>query len=166
MAPWGPFQCQDGHVGVIVATEGDWAKFCAAIERPDLVGREGATSGPDRAANMSGWLGEIINEWFRRQTKAGASDKLLAAGLPVGPVQTAQEVFDDPHVAARRLMIDVPDPVLGMVKLVGPVAKMSGGTEPLTEAAPLLGQHNGEILTGLLGYTEEEVARLKAGGVV
>src|SRR5438045_8752261 len=96
MAPWGPFQCQDGYVGIIVATEGDWAKFCQAIERPDLVGKEGTTSGPDRAKNMSGWLGQAINEWFRGQTRAEASKKLLAAGLPVGPGQNDQEIFDDP----------------------------------------------------------------------
>jgi len=166
MAPWGPFQCRDGYVGIIVATEGDWAKFCAAIGRPELVGREGATSGPARAANMSGWLGEIINAWFREQTKAAASEKLLAAGLPVGPVQTAQEVFDDPHVATRRLLIDVPDPVLGLVKLVGPVAKLSSDPEPVACAAPLLGQHTEEILGELLGYTDEDVARLKADGVI
>src|ERR1051325_8101638 len=111
MAPWGPFQCEDGFIGVIVATEGDWAKFCSAIERPDLVGHEGATSGPDRAKHMSGWLGEIISDWFRKQTKAGATEKLLAVGLPIGPVQNAQEIYDDPQVAARKLMIDVPDPI-------------------------------------------------------
>jgi CoA:oxalate CoA-transferase len=166
MAPWGPFQCQDGYVGVIVATEGDWAKFCAAIDRTDLVGRDGATSGPERAANMPGWLGEIINAWFREHTKAAACEKLLAAGLPVGPVQTAQEVFDDPHVATRRLMIDVPDPVLGSVKLVGPVPKLSSDPEPVASAAPLLGQHTEEILGELLGYTKEDVARLKADSVI
>ena len=166
MAPWGPFQCQDGWIGLIVATEGDWAKFCQAIERPDLVGHEGATSGPERAANMSGWLGEIINTWFRNQTKAGATTRLLAVGLPIGPVQNAKEVFDDPQVAARRLMIDVADPILGSVKLVGPVAKMSGDPEPLTAPAPLLGQHNSEVLTEILGYTDDQVGRLKADGVI
>jgi CoA:oxalate CoA-transferase len=166
MAPWGPFQCRDGWVGVIVATEGDWAKFCSAVERPDLVGHEGATSGPERAANMSGWLGDVINEWFAGQTKAEATARLLAVGLPVGPVQTAQEVFDCPQVAARELMIDVPDPVLGSVKLVGPVAKLSENPEPLTGPAPQLGEHNAEILTEVLGYTRDEVSRLKAGGVV
>lgn len=166
MAPWGPFQCKDGYVGVIVATEGDWAKFCQAIERPELVGREGATSGPERAANMSGWLGEIINGWFSSQTKAEASARLLAAGLPVGPVQTAREIFEDPHVAARRLMIDVPDPILGSVKLVGPVAKLSGDTTPVIGPAPLLGQHSVEILTEVLGYTPEQAQELKRDGIV
>ena len=166
MAPWGPFECKDGWIGLIVATEGDWAKFCAAIERPDLVGREGATSGPDRAKNMSGWLGEIINGWFGGQTKADATSKLLAAGLPIGPVQNAQEIYDDPQVAARRLMIDVPDPILGSVRLVGPSPKLSGSPEPLIMAAPLLGEHNGEVLAEMLGYTREQVARLEEDGVI
>ncbi len=166
MAPWGPFECQDGWIGLIVATEGDWAKFCQAIERPDLVGHDGATSGPERAKNMSGWLGDVVNGWFAKQTKADATAKLLAVGLPIGPVQTAQEVFDCPQVAARQLMIDVPDPILGSVKLVGPVAKLSSSPEPLTGPAPLLGEHNSEVLTEVLGYTDEQVGRLKADGVI
>ena len=110
MAPWGPFECSDGWVALIVATERDWGRFCEAIGRPDLVDREGATSGPERAQSMAGWLGEIIAEWFRGQTKAEAAEKLLAAGLPVGPVQNAREIYDCPHVEARHMLIDVPDP--------------------------------------------------------
>jgi crotonobetainyl-CoA:carnitine CoA-transferase CaiB-like acyl-CoA transferase len=166
MAPWGPFECRDGWVALIVATERDWGRFCAAIERPDLVGHEGATSGPERAKNMSGWLGEIISDWFSRQTKAGATEKLLAAGLPLGPVQNAKEIFECPHVEARRTLIDVPDPVLGAVKLVGPAFKMSGNPEPVTNPAPLLGQHNAEILTELLGYPEEHVVKLQEESVI
>jgi CoA:oxalate CoA-transferase len=166
MAPWGPFECNDGWVGLIVATERDWAKFCDAIDRPDLVGHEGTTSGPERATNMSGWLGEIIGDWFRGQTRAEATRKLLAQGLPVGPVQTAQDIFDDPHVADRKLMIDVPDPILGSVKLVGPVAKMSENPEPITNPAPLLGEHNEQILTEMLGYTAAEVSELKQQEVI
>jgi len=166
MAPWGPFECQDGFIGLIVATEGDWAKFCTAIERPDLIGREGATSGPDRAKNMSGWLGEIINGWFKSRTKAEATSTLLAAGLPIGPVQNAQEIFDDPQVAARKLMIDVPDPVLGSVKLVGPAMKLSSSPAPVTRPAPLLGEHNAAVLMEMLGYTREQVDGLEEGGVL
>jgi crotonobetainyl-CoA:carnitine CoA-transferase CaiB-like acyl-CoA transferase len=166
MAPWGPFPCQDGWVALIVATEGDWAKFCQAIERPDLVGHEGATSGPERAKNMSGWLGETIEGWFRGQTKAAATEKLLAVGLPIGPVQNAQEIFECPHVEARRLLVDVPDPILGSVKLVGPVVKLSGHPDPITGPAPLLGQHNAEVLNELLGYSEEQVAKLKEENVI
>jgi CoA:oxalate CoA-transferase len=166
MSPWGAFQCQDGYVGMVIAAEGDWAKFCKAIDRPDLVGIEGTSSGPERAQSMTGWLGEIVNGWFRGQTKDEATRKLLAVGLPVGPVQNAEEVFNDPHVAVRKMLIDVPDPILGSVKLVGPVLKSSSNSCPPTGPAPLLGQHNAEILAEVLGHTKEQVAELKAAGII
>jgi crotonobetainyl-CoA:carnitine CoA-transferase CaiB-like acyl-CoA transferase len=166
MAPWGPFACSDGWLALIVATERDWGRFCDAIGRPDLAVHEGATSGPERAKHMTGWLGEIIATWFASQTQAEATARLLAAGLPVGPVQDAREIYDCPHVAARQLLIDVPDPILGTVRLVGPPIKMSGHPEPVARAAPLLGEHTAEILREALGYTDQDVARLQGKGVV
>lgn len=166
MAPWGAFACRDGFVGLIVATDADWAKCCQALERPDLVGREGTVSGPERAAGMQGWLGEIVREWFLRHTKEEATRKLLAAGLPAGPVQTAREIYDCPHVAARRLLIDVPDPVLGSVRLVGPVPRLAGSLEPLAEPAPRLGEHTAEVLASMLSYTPDAIAALARDGVV
>jgi crotonobetainyl-CoA:carnitine CoA-transferase CaiB-like acyl-CoA transferase len=166
MAPWGPFECSDGWVALIVATERDWGRFCEAIGRPDLEDREGATSGPERAQNMAGWLGEIIAGWFRGQTKAEAAEKLLAAGLPVGPVQDAREIYDCPHVEARHMLIDVPDPILGSIRLVGPPFKMSGDPEPLAGAAPLLGEHTSEILRDMLGYSDQQVTELHTEGVL
>jgi crotonobetainyl-CoA:carnitine CoA-transferase CaiB-like acyl-CoA transferase len=68
---------------------------------PDLEAHEGATSGPQRAQSMAGWLGEIIAGWFRGQTRAEAAERLLAVGLPVGPVQNAREIYECPHVEAR-----------------------------------------------------------------
>src|SRR3989304_2517070 len=85
--------------------------------RPALGGHEGATSGPERAGNMAGWLGQTIAGWFRGQTTAEAAERLLAAGLPAGPVQNAQEIHECPHVKARGTLIDVPDPILGTVRL-------------------------------------------------
>ncbi len=166
MAPWGPFECSDGWVALIVATDRDWGRFCEAIGRPDLEHHDGTLSGPERAQSMVGWLGEIVAEWFRGRTKAEAADQLLAAGLPVGPVQDAKEVFDCPHVEARQLLIDVPDPILGSVRLVGPPFKMSGSPVPLKAAAPLLGEHTSEILREMLGYSDQKVTELQAEGVL
>ncbi|MCC6224197.1 MAG: CoA transferase [Thermoleophilia bacterium] len=166
MSPWGPFRCSDGWVALVIATERDWERFCQAIERPDLVGREGARSGPERASSMPGWLGEELDAWFLGRTKAEAVETLLAVGLPVGPVQDAKEIFECEQVAARRLLVDVPDPVLGTVRLVGTPFKLSGGMEPVTLPAPLLGEHTDEILGDTLGYDEERIARLREEGVI
>jgi crotonobetainyl-CoA:carnitine CoA-transferase CaiB-like acyl-CoA transferase len=166
MAPWGPFECSDGWVALIVATERDWGRFCGAIGRPDLEAREGATSGPERARHMTDWLGEIIAGWFRGQTTSEAVDKLLAAGLPVGPVQNAREIAECPHVEARHMLIEVPDPILGSVRLVGPAFKMSGNPEALSGPAPLLGEHTSSILREALGYSEQRIAELQAEGAL
>lgn len=166
MAPWGPFECKDGYIALIVATEGDWAKFCTAIERPDLIGAEGTTSGPERARNMSGFLGEIISNWMKQHTKAEVVEKLLAAGLPVGPVQNAQEIFNCPQIAARKLFIDIDDPVLGPIKLVGPPVKMSNHLEPIARPAPALGEHNEAILKEYLGYSPEAIEELRNARVI
>ena len=167
MAPWGPFACSDGYVALIVATERDWARFCDAIERPDLVGQEGVTtSGPERARNMDGELGEAIAAWFAAHTREEATEKLLAAGLPVGAVQTAEDIFACPHLDARQLLIDVPDPILGEVRLVGPPVKLSGSTTPITGPAPLLGEHSEQILAEQLGRSAEQIAALRADGVI
>ena len=75
-------------------------------------------------------------------------------------MQNAKEIYECPHVEARQTLIDVPDPVLGSARLVGPPFKLSGDPEPLTRAAPLLGEHTAEILRERLGYSEEKVTAL------
>lgn len=165
MAPWGPFECSDGWVALIVATERDWGRFCAAIDRPDLETAEGATSGPERAASMDGELGETIRAWFAARTRAEATDRLLAAGLPVGPVQTAEDIHACPQIAARELIVDVPDPVVGTARLVGTPFKLSGNTTPIARAAPLLGEHSEAILAEL-GHDTERIAALREAGVI
>lgn len=166
IAPWGPFRCQDGYVALIVPTERDWAKFCEAIERPDLVGAPGTTSGPERAQSMAGFLGQVVDEWMVRHTKAAVVEKLLAAGLPVGPVQNAQEIFNCPQVAARRLLIDLDDPVMGPVKLVGPAIKMSNHLQPIARPAPDLGEHTTAVLTEELGLSPNQVQALADSGAI
>ncbi|MDR7545540.1 MAG: CoA transferase [Armatimonadota bacterium] len=166
IAPWGPFRCRDGWVALIVPTEGDWEKFCRAMGRPDLVGHPDTSSGPARAASMAGWLGDVIRSWFAERSVDDAVTALLAAGVPAGPVQTARDVYHCPHVRARQLLVDIPDPVLGSVRLVGPPVKMSASPHPRREPAPLLGQHTQDVIVQWLGYTPDQVAALRRDGAL
>ncbi len=165
MAPWGPFECRDGWIALIVATERDWQRFCNAISRTDLVGATGTESGTERASNMDGWLGDLIRTWFHERSKAEALAALDQAGLPAGPVHTAHDVFDSPHVAARQLMLDIDDPVMGTVRVVGSPVKMSGAAANRSEPPPALGEHTGEVLAEI-GLGASEVRALVERGIV
>lgn len=165
MAPWGPFETSDGWVALVVATDRDWAKFCEAMDRPDLVGTDQTNSGPARASNMHGELGATVREWFRSQSTAEVSEALLARGLPVGPVQNAKDVFECEHLADRQLFIDVPDAVIGSARLVGPVVKTAAHLSPRAEPAPGLGEHTDEILMSL-GLASSEISDLRAKSVI
>lgn len=165
MAPWGPFQTADGWVALLVVTQREWVKFCEAIGRPDLADTEGTRSGPERASNMSGWLGNVIREWMRARPTGEVMEKLLAAGLPIGPVQTSEDVFSCPQIALRDLFVDVPVPVAGTARLVGSPVRLVGAPPARAEAVPTLGQHSDEILAEL-GFDEGERERLRAAGVV
>ncbi|MGQ9598531.1 MAG: CaiB/BaiF CoA transferase family protein [Anaerolineae bacterium] len=168
IAPWGPFKTQDGWIALVVPTERDWARFCEAIERPDLIGVEGETdSGPARARNMrEGFLKPIVEGWFASHTTQEVVDRLLERGLPVGPVQNAKEIFECPHARARQAFIEVDDPVAGRVELVGPPIKMSNQMTAIARPAPRLGEHTDEVLQELLGYTPAQIQDLRQSGVL
>jgi crotonobetainyl-CoA:carnitine CoA-transferase CaiB-like acyl-CoA transferase len=87
------------------------------------------------------------------------------AGIPCGPINTFDRVFSDPQVEHLGLVQEVEHSHYGKVKVVGPPATFSESAVGIQCPPPLLGEHNEEILTLLLGYSAEEVERLKEQGV-
>jgi crotonobetainyl-CoA:carnitine CoA-transferase CaiB-like acyl-CoA transferase len=91
---------------------------------------------------------------------------LEGQGVPAGPVYTAEDVFADPHIAARQMLITVDDPVAGPRKYARSPLHLSTAPEIPVAPAPQLGEHTLPILRDLLGYDEAEIDRLSARGVV
>ena len=88
------------------------------------------------------------------------------AGVPCGPINRLNEVFDDPQVRHRGLRIDLPHPTAGNVAQVASPIRLSATPPEYASPPPLLGQHTNEILQELLGFPEEERARLREMGVI
>jgi crotonobetainyl-CoA:carnitine CoA-transferase CaiB-like acyl-CoA transferase len=89
-----------------------------------------------------------------------------AAGLPTGPINTVDQVFQDPQVLHRGMVQEVEHPTAGRVKLVGIPVKFSATPGEIRQPPPLLGQHTEEVLGGLLGLSAQEIETLRAQGVV
>ena len=163
IAPWGPYRCQDGYVALICAIEADWKKFCQAIGHPELLDDPAIQSGPGRCEHRERWE-PVASEWFAARTKAQATDELLAQGLPVGPVQNADDMFADPHLQARQMLPTIEDPIIGPYQMAGPVPRLSA-SETLVGPAPRLGEHTDAVLREL-GYDERRIAELRQGEVI
>ncbi|MBR3706456.1 MAG: CoA transferase [Firmicutes bacterium] len=164
IAPWGPFKCADGYVALMVPTEAMWKKFCLGIDHPEMLEDPDLQSGPGRAANLNNKLMPVITGWLSDKTKEQACEYLMAKGLPCAPVMTSEDCANDPHTEARKMLVDVPDEVLGKVHVVGNPIKMES-REAVYGMIPKLGSHTQEILESL-GYSEEQIQELKANGTI
>jgi crotonobetainyl-CoA:carnitine CoA-transferase CaiB-like acyl-CoA transferase len=91
---------------------------------------------------------------------------LVKHEVPNHPVFDIQDAFEDPHYRARGNLVEVPDPVMGSVKMQDVVPKLSLTPGSVRSSGPLLGQHNEEVYRDLLGLSQEEMARLKQEGAI
>jgi len=163
--PRGAYQTKDGYIAINIPDNILWARLCAAMGRDDLAADERAKSGTARSANIE-FLQPIIEGWLGTMTRDEAVETLNGQGIPCGPIYNAEDVFADPHVKARGMIMPIEDPEVGSFGFARSVPHMSAAPELPANPAPNLGQHSREILEGLLGYDAGEVDRLVADGVV
>lgn len=130
-----------------------------------------------RFATSAGWIdniGEVrtaVEAWAAPMTKVEAAAVLSAAGLAAGPCLTPPEVIDDPHVAARHMLVEVPrtddpDGERGPILVPGNPVKMSKVAEGPETRVPWLGEHTAEVLAAELGLGDDDLAKLRADGVI
>ena len=163
--PRGAYATRDGYIALNVPDNIIWGRLCQAMGREDLIEDGRSNTGTARAAN-SAFLEPIIEGWLASLSRRQAVDTLNGIGVPTGPVNTAEDVFADPHVKARGRLMEIDDPEVGVFRFARTPPHMSAAPTPPAEPAPNLGQHTREILEGLLGYAPAEVDDLAAEGVV
>ncbi len=163
--PRGAYETKDGYVALNVPDNIIWSRLCKAMGRDDLIDDDRAATGTARSANVD-TLQPIIEGWLGTLAREEAVETLNSKGVPCGPIYTAEEVFDDPQVKARGMIMPIEDPEFGIFGFARSVPHLSSAPEPPAIAAPNLGQHTREILHNLLGYDSTDVDRLAADGIV
>jgi crotonobetainyl-CoA:carnitine CoA-transferase CaiB-like acyl-CoA transferase len=163
-APHGAFRTKDGYIAIAADSAHFWKRFCQILELESLLDDPRFKTNAERVANKH-LLQEVVEAVTITREGRYWLEKLEAAEIPCGPVNTYAEVFTDPHVLAREMLTEVQHPVAGPVRMTGINVKLTKTPGALRLPAPTLGQHTSEVLR-TLGYTDEAIDNLKTAGVI
>ena len=147
-SPYQVFQTRDGWLVLGAAQQNLWRKACKVLGCEALIDDPRFASKADRVKHNKA-LVALLQERFLADTTEAWFDKLDAEGIPAGPVRYHDEVFTDPHVLAREMVVEVEHATAGRMQTLGTPIKLSATPGGVRRPAPVLGQHNAEILAAL-----------------
>ncbi len=162
--PSNTFLCKDGWVYIISPGNKIWPRVCKLLSRPEWTTDPGMkTSAGRRTRNPE--IIAALNAYCQSRTVAEVVDDCTRLDLPAAPVNSLPQAARDPHIAAREIMVEVPDPVAGKIHVSGKSIHLSR-TPMVIGSTPTIGQHSDEVLKGLLKYSEKKVAGLRASKAI
>jgi CoA:oxalate CoA-transferase len=165
IVPFEPFNTSDGQIVIAAGNDNLWAKLCKAMGTEELIDDERFKTNPLRNKNYDA-LKPLIDEKIKEKTTEEWKKILLDAGVPSGPINNMEMLVKDEQVLARNMIQEVEHPVAGKQHLPGIPIKMEGVSDKIRFPAPVLGQHNEEVLAERLGYSKEEIEKFKEEGVL
>jgi crotonobetainyl-CoA:carnitine CoA-transferase CaiB-like acyl-CoA transferase len=155
---------EDGQLIYFMASESEFHGLFRALNRVDLIEDE-RFSGVGLSPENLGILGEILEDEFRKWKTAEISQRLVKEQVPVGPILSLEQVFEDAQIKHNESIVERVHPTAGRLREARPGAHFGGTVPDLVPIAPLKGEHTDEILTEL-GVDSAELERLRADGVL
>jgi len=163
IVPYQSFRTTDGYINVAVGSEAIWRRFCEAVA-PELADDPHYATNRDRVAARQALVARLETIFATRSAQAWMQI-LDVAGVPNGPIRTIAEVFNDPQVHYREMVVELMHPLVGAIKQTGVPVKLSDTPGQVRTPPPTLGQHTDAILKEL-GLHPQEIAALRQAKVV
>lgn len=164
--PSGMFRCADGDIVLTVGNDAQYRKFCEQVlERPDLYTDERFSTNKARV-NHRGLLFEVLGQIFPSRPMKAWIDRMVAAGLAAGQVNTLADVFANEQVKARKVEVRSRHRNGSDVRMVANPIHFRENPIETYAPAPGRGEHNGQVFRDVLGLSEEQLSALRARGVV
>lgn len=155
IVPYQVFSAKDCEFVVACGNDSQFAKLCKLMEAPTLSSDPRFTKNDDRVRNREALI-PLLQDIFKEQPADFWITKMERAGVPCGLINNIAQVFEDPQVKHRQMLIELPHPKSGSVTLIANPIKFSGTPIRYNLAPPTLGQHTREILTSLGGVSNAE----------
>ncbi|NCZ78371.1 MAG: CoA transferase [Burkholderiaceae bacterium] len=165
VVPYQTFQTSDSWIIVAVGNDSQFRNFVKAGNREALADDPRFATNPARIEHRAALI-PLLVEMVKEKTKAQWITLLEAAGVPCGPINNLQEVFENEQVIARGIEMHVPHPTAGTMKLVASPMRLSKTPVEVRMPPPLLGQHTDEVLRDELGMSASQINELHQRGIV
>jgi len=162
--PWGILPCDDGYIGFFLPTQTHWESLCVLLEMPELIDKPEYET-PMMREERRDEITAIIVSWLKGKRMEDIFHAAQELRLPLTMVPNTEQLFDMPQHKARGYFVDIDHPVGGKLTYPGAPFRL-GETAWQAGRAPLLGEHNGEIYCGRLGYSRERFAKLSEDGII
>ncbi|MGH7431684.1 MAG: CaiB/BaiF CoA transferase family protein [Candidatus Methylomirabilales bacterium] len=163
-APYQVFETEDGALCIGAANQSTWEKLCTVLERQDLAQDPRFATNAERVRHYRE-LATLLQPIFLKRKMVAWLGMLEAAGVPAGPIYNMAQVYEDPHVRARAMLVELDHPVAGTIKNIGIPVKLSRTPGRIRRPAPLLGQHTDEVLRWL-GLDQAQIGELRDAGAI
>ncbi|MBY4898465.1 CaiB/BaiF CoA-transferase family protein [Cupriavidus sp. AU9028] len=165
LVPYQVFAVADGEIVVAVGNDTQWLRYCEAIDRPDLAADERWRKVKDRITGRDQLVPMLAGTMLQRPA-AEWIRRLEQYGVPCGRINNYAQVFEEPQVKHRQLRVDMPLPGGGSVGTIASPLRLQGTPVQYRLPPPVLGSHTEEVLARVLGYKAQDVAALRAQGVI
>ncbi|MFT4648084.1 MAG: crotonobetainyl-CoA:carnitine CoA-transferase CaiB-like acyl-CoA transferase [Planctomycetota bacterium] len=161
IVPYQVFPTQDRPIAIAAANQKLWGKLCRVLGHDEWHGDERFASNALRVVNREVLLAKIEAVLAGNTCDAWMA-LMVEAGVPAGPVNDMQHLFDDAQVRHRGLVQSVEHPTVDNLRLVGPAVQFSESPMQIFRHPPLLGEHTEQVLAEILGYSSEKIEELRA----
>ena len=165
IVPYEVFKAADSYLALGVANNSLWERCCAALERPDLVKDPRYATDSARVENRA-TLVPLLNQVLGARPADDWMKRFEAVGVPAGRIRTVPEVCESEHLRARGMLVTLPHPKAGTVKMMGVPIRLHGTPGKAKTAAPVLGGNTDAVLKRVLGLDRGDVQRLRKAGVL
>lgn len=161
LVPYQVFAAADGHLIVAVGNDSQFRAYCGVIGKPELAEDSRFSKNSGRVINREALI-PLLAEVMKTRPRDVWLAELEGVGVPAGPINTLEQVYQDPHVLARSLRLDLPHSSAGSIPAVASPLRLSDTPVVYRHGAPLLGEHTEQVLRECLNLTNEEIKELRA----